>query len=175
MVIHPIIFAFVLFDVILALEEPETVKAIPHQVRDVRQAIYYNKENYYELMDQIQNPTVLFQVGLTYYYDKGFEDYKESNSDKIAFAFFNEAKKRGHLEAQFFLAFMYFRGFGVEKNKKTAFSLFEDLAQKGHIGAQFNLGLMYKNGYGVRKDSKKAKYWLHKSSKKRLRKISNPN
>ena len=130
-------------------------KPIAHQVQDLREIIEERK-SHYDVITRIENPEVLFQLGVLYY----------NESNEIAFDFFNKATKNRHFEARFYLGVMYFYAYGVEKDETKAASLFQDLAEQGHTKAQHNLGVMYLQGHGVPKDYEKGIYWLKKSADK---------
>jgi len=69
------------------------------------------------------------------------------------------AETDNHAYAQYFLARMYERGEGVEKDRKTAAKWYRKAAEKGVNDAQFRLATMYESGDGVPKDMEYAYAW----------------
>ena len=62
------------------------------------------------------------------------------------------------------IAYMYDKGFGVEKNLQTSVKWYKKAAEMGFKVAQFNLGLSYQKGLGVPKDINEAIKWYRKSA-----------
>ena len=59
------------------------------------------------------------------------------------------AAKKGDPSAKSKLAFLYYDGNGVLRNRSLAFDLFHDAAKSGHNLAQYNVGRLYERGVGV--------------------------
>jgi len=85
------------------------------------------------------------------------------NRTKAAF-WYEEAAKRGNVEAFNNLAALYREGMGVEQDYKKAFILFSKAAQAGNAQAQFNLGALYDLGLGCEEDKEKAIEWCRKAA-----------
>ena len=71
-----------------------------------------------------------------------------------------EEAERGNLLAQFNLASMYSKGFGVIRNHQTAFKWYRLSAKQGHTAAQLALGIKYFHGEGTKKDLVLSYTWL---------------
>lgn len=65
----------------------------------------------------------------------------------------------GNWEAQLFLALMYERGEGVERDPEQAFGWYLRAAEQGVAAAQYEVGLRYELGRGVPADPAEADYW----------------
>ena len=81
-----------------------------------------------------------------------------------AMACFMKPGARKNPEVMNHIAYMYHKGFGVEKNQKMAVYWFEKAAELGLAKAQFNLGLSYRKGQGVSKNLNEAIKWFRKSA-----------
>ena len=92
------------------------------------------------------------------------KSYKKAEIDLNDFASLKKAAKKGDAEAQFQLAFKYYRGKGVEKNLEKTFKWSFQAAEQGHIIAQFNVGNLYDKGEGVEQDIKEAIRWYTKAA-----------
>lgn len=82
-----------------------------------------------------------------------------------AIKLFRPLAERGHNDAQYNLAFMYFMGHGVEKDRKTALTWYRKSADQGHPVAQFSIGQMYRYGRGVRRDYSEAVKWYKRAAR----------
>eukprot|EP00457_Paulinella_chromatophora_P015716 gb/GEZN01016381.1/.p1 GENE.gb/GEZN01016381.1/~~gb/GEZN01016381.1/.p1 ORF type:complete len:195 (+),score=42.27 gb/GEZN01016381.1/:138-722(+) len=67
-----------------------------------------------------------------------------------------EAAAKGHADAQYALAGMWFKGGGGPKDRNKAVVLLEQAAAQGHGDATWNLARVYELGLGVPKDIEKA-------------------
>ena len=92
-----------------------------------------------------------FEDGLQAYYRMDFEG---------ALAALEPLAEADHVQAQYQLGIMFYRGEGVLQNHETAFHWFQRAARNGDPDAQFNLGLMYANGTGVAQDYLQAHIWF---------------
>lgn len=103
-----------------------------------------------------------YQKGLDYYYGRNnvHIDYKE------AVNCMSQAVCHGHHMAQYYLAWMYEYGQGVEKSLSTAFRLYHDSALQGNSYAQKSLGDCCFYGKGVDKDYVEAVKWYKASAEK---------
>ena len=70
---------------------------------------------------------------------------------------------QGIPEAQGFLAQLYYRGQGVEKNDAKSVELFRLAAEQGNTPSYINLALLYWGGKGVEKDAYEALRWAEKA------------
>ncbi|WP_164699297.1 tetratricopeptide repeat protein, partial [Aliarcobacter skirrowii] len=88
-------------------------------------------------------------------FDDGYSAI-EKGDYKTAFTIFEDLAKKGDIEAQLNLGYMYHYGKGVSLDYKKAIELYEKAATQGYAMAQNNLGVMYRDGEGVKQDYKKA-------------------
>ena len=95
--------------------------------------------------------SALFSLAIRY--DNG---YGVRQDKQIAAELYENASKKGHVEATFNLALCYRKGEGVRQNLKKAAELFQRASDMGHADAAFNLGVCYDNGTGVEEDRDKA-------------------
>lgn len=70
----------------------------------------------------------------------------------------------GYAEAQFYLANMYRRGYGVQKDTAAALMWYRKAAAQDHPVAQCSIGYFYNYGYGVPQDYCEAVKWYSKSA-----------
>ncbi len=75
-----------------------------------------------------------------------------------------EMAKKGNVDAQYELAFMYYDGDGVKQDFKKAYEWFEKGANQGDADCQYNLAQMLRQGKGVKADPKKAFDLYNKSA-----------
>ncbi len=85
------------------------------------------------------------------------------NYSEAAF-WYEEAAKRGHIEAFNNLGVLYKEGRGVEQNFHRAYVCFSRAAEKNLSTAQYNLGQLYDAGEGVEQDHEKALEWCRKAA-----------
>ncbi len=85
------------------------------------------------------------------------------NFSEAAF-WYEEAAKRGHMEAFNNLGVLYKEGRGVEQNFHRAYVCFSRAAEKELSAAQYNLGMLYDRGEGVEQDHEKALQWCRKAA-----------
>jgi hypothetical protein len=64
----------------------------------------------------------------------------------------------------YYLALMYYKGYGVPKDSAIAAQLFLKAAEQGYAAAQFEIGSMYANGRGVPLDKQAALGWYMKAA-----------
>lgn len=87
--------------------------------------------------------------------------------DDINSLSFDEVKKlaeRGRVDAQNALGYMYYWGYGVQRDYAEAVKWYHKSAEQGNAEAQFNLGLMYYWGDGVKKDYAEAVKWFREAT-----------
>ena len=89
-----------------------------------------------------------------------WDAYKKGNY-KAALNEWLPLAEKGSAEAQFNLAGMYAKGYGVVMDEKKSFDWYKKSADQGHTKAQYNLGVMYLIGSGVTKSLSDAKHWFH--------------
>ena len=98
----------------------------------------------------------------------GFEDatqaYGAGDYTK-AMAEFKPLAEQGDAKSQYFVGFLYFRGYGVAKDNAEAANWFRKAAAQGDSLGAFYLGKMYEKGEGVEKDLTQAYLWLSVSAK----------
>jgi TPR repeat protein len=70
------------------------------------------------------------------------------------------AAKAGDPEAIYYLALMYSRGFGVNKNPRKALKLYGQAAELGHVPAQKEYGTALAIGDGAEQDVAEGLKWL---------------
>lgn len=86
-----------------------------------------------------------------------------ANFSESAF-WYEEAAKRGHIEAFNNLGVLYKEGHGVAQDYQRAFICFSRAAEKNLPTAQYNLGLLYDQGLGCDQDHDKALEWCRKAA-----------
>jgi len=85
---------------------------------------------------------------------------EDSGDHKNAFIYMEKAANKNLMEAQYYLAFYYIGGTGVNKSIFEARNWLKKAAMQGHVSSQYSLGNMYLNGHDVKKDLDKAIKWL---------------
>ena len=88
-----------------------------------------------------------------------WDAYKKGNY-KAAFNEWLPLAEKGSADAQFNIAGMYAKGYGVMMDDNISFDWYKKAAEQGHPKAQYNLGLMYLIGSGATKSRSEAKHWL---------------
>ena len=96
-------------------------------------------------------------------YEHGNKAYND-NEYQIAFKLFQKAGLQGHLEAQFYVGYLYYYGKGVMQNYTKASKWFELAATQGHSEGQFYLGKLYQLGQGVIQNDYYAAQWFFKAA-----------
>jgi hypothetical protein len=74
------------------------------------------------------------------------------------------AAAQGLAPAQFRLALMYDRGWGVQQSDVKAVKWLRKAAEQDFVEAQYNLGSRYESGEGVTQDHAKAANWFRKAA-----------
>jgi|TARA_B110000908_G_C9920782_1_gene299580 TPR repeat protein len=93
-------------------------------------------------------------------YSSGLNAYKKENYLKALVEWLPLAEQ-GVSQAQYNLAGMYTKGYGVKIDDAKAVYWYNKAAEQGHSRSQYNLGVMYLSGTGTQKSIEDAKYWLH--------------
>lgn len=118
--------------------------------------------------------TTLMQAGS---FDKGMNYFIKGQYHK-ALPHFVKASNKGNKEAQFYLANMYEKGLGVQKNNKKAIELFKLYTSKEANKTNLKATPMKKKKHVAKKVSPKKKQSASKNSKgqfsKRHKKFYNP-
>ena len=81
----------------------------------------------------------------------------EYESKVSAANWFRRAAVQGHAEAQCYLGFFYYYGYGVEQDYSKAVYWFQKATDQGHAGGQYHLAVCHQFGFGVEKNIQKAK------------------
>lgn len=92
-----------------------------------------------------------------------------SNNDDEMFyettmKYYQKALDKGVEEAYFPLGYMYFNGYGVEKDVDKALELFESSVKSKDKDGLYFLGFLYATGFKVKKDVKRAKRLFRESA-----------
>ena len=108
-----------------------------------------------------QDVEKLYRLGIKYYVGDSVEIDTARAIDLI-----QRAANMGHVGAETFLAWSYFRGEGLGKNYDECIKWCTKAAEKGDGEAQILLGECYLNGYGCEKDTLLAIEWYGKAADK---------
>ena len=81
-----------------------------------------------------------------------------------AFPLYRQLAEGGDSESMVSLAYMYYNGWGVDKDYGEALKWFEKAAAAGDAVGMLGMGFMYENGRGVPKDMAMATDWYRKSA-----------
>jgi serine/threonine protein kinase/TPR repeat protein len=81
-----------------------------------------------------------------------------------AFALAQPLAESGDRDAQFGLAWLYDKGFGVDRNEERAAAWYQKAAEKGHLLAQLNVGDLYEAGAGVPQSYEQALKWYKRAA-----------
>lgn len=87
----------------------------------------------------------------------------EVNNDEAAVEWLSKAAKQNNRDAQFWLAYCYYHGFGTEQNHEASFELFKQSAGQGSSDAMVFIALSYLKGKGVESNDSRALHWLNKA------------
>ena len=77
---------------------------------------------------------------------------------------FLKAAEQGNAAAQYWLGWMYDKGYGVPENDSEAIRWYRKAAEQGLSAAQNRLGVMHYNGEGVTKDYAETVRWFRESA-----------
>lgn len=78
--------------------------------------------------------------------------YERAECISTAAEWYAKAAKQGNIDAQVRLAWFYFDGKGVLRDRAHASDLFRRAANQGDFRAQFQLAWMYENGVGIERN-----------------------
>lgn len=107
--------------------------------------------------------SLLFSNAVVADYDSAYSSYT-SKDYKTAFKEMLPYAESGHVDAQYWVADMYRRGKGIQKNLSAAAKWYTKSAEQGDRWAQYNLGVMYDKGVGVLENDKTAVKWYTKAA-----------
>ncbi|MFP6740887.1 MAG: tetratricopeptide repeat protein [Alphaproteobacteria bacterium] len=93
-------------------------------------------------------------------FDSGFAAFLDGEY-AVAYTEWRPAAEGGHVEAQFGLAMLYYKGQGVARDQTQAAHWFGLAAEQGSMRARTQIGGMYARGEGVEADWTKAIAWWH--------------
>lgn len=95
---------------------------------------------------------------------EGDKQYDQQNYS-TAFSYYQMAAHKGLLEAQVNLGWMYYKGYGTQRNPDMAVKYLKDAADKGNANACYYMGLLSETGIdGFYKDNKTALYYYEKGA-----------
>ena len=95
-------------------------------------------------------------------YATGLNAYKKGDY-KTALMEWQPLAEKGLSEAQYNLAGMFAKGYGVVVDDERAVYWYKKSAEEGYPKAQHNLALLYLMGTGATQSYEKAKHWLQLS------------
>jgi len=133
------------------------------------QAMKYENKTQYSTCAQLLNKAAAKGDGYAYtrlglpYYREWFEtplDYAKATE------YFTKAIDLGDASAMYYMANIYYSGYGVKRDKAKAFELYNKSAAKGNGAAMYEVAYAYDYGYGITKDETKAFEWYLKSAEK---------
>jgi TPR repeat protein len=107
--------------------------------------------------------------------DRSFRDAAEQGARLFADRKFAAAARSlqgaaetGYPRAQYQLGFLFYHGFGVEKDVDRAAYWFRRAAEQGDLDGQNMLGTSYREGRGVEQDYDEALRWYHSAAEQGL-------
>jgi len=98
-------------------------------------------------------------------FDEGMAAAKRGNF-RAAYQVWLPLATAGDVRAQYNLAVLYDRGFGVPQDFAEAANWFLMAAEGGHLDAQANLGFVYEQGRGVAQNHGEAARWYHAAAER---------
>lgn len=81
-----------------------------------------------------------------------------------AFRMFLTIALHGNADAQFYVAYCYSNGLGIDKNDAQAVEWYRRSSEQGNAASQNNLGVCYGAGEGVSQDKKIAAEWFKRAA-----------
>ena len=126
-----------------SIESLKHLKLVNHAYKSIK-----NNESHYQLGILLLYPKV---SGVKRYFNKALKWFQLA------------AQQSNHLKSKYYIAMMYYRGWGLKKDHYSAFLKYEEL-HKSHLESKAMLGLMYIKGQGTEKDVKKGKILLEESA-----------
>jgi TPR repeat protein len=97
-------------------------------------------------------------------FDEGVAAYSVGDYAK-AMEEFKPLADQGEAQAQYFVGFFYYRGYGVPVDNASAADWFRKAATQRDSRSAFYLGKMYEKGEGVERDLTQAHLWLSLAAK----------
>ena len=84
---------------------------------------------------------------------------------KAAYPVLREFAKKGDIDAQYQLAFMYEQGLGLKADFVQAAKWYEAAAKQGDVASQFNLAELLEDGEeGIEQDYIQAAFWYEQAA-----------
>jgi uncharacterized protein len=108
--------------------------------------------------------TLLLPLAVHAGFDEGSEAYSVGDYAK-AMVEFKTAAEQGDPKAEYYVGFLYYRGYGVTKDFAEAAKWFGKAAAKGDSLAQYYAGKMNEKGEGAEKNLVQAHAWFSLSAK----------
>ena len=97
-------------------------------------------------------------------FDEGVAAYSVGDYAK-AMAEFKPLADQGEVRAEYFVGYLYHRGYGVPADHAEAATWFRKAAAQGDSLSAYYLGKMYEKGEGVGRDLTQAHLWLSLSAR----------
>ena len=109
---------------------------------------------------QVDMPEVSYSDAIQVYNEaQNLSEQGDTRAQEVyrrAFGMFLAVSLGGNADAQFYLAYCYSNGLGVEVDNDKAAEWYRRSAEQGNSSSQNNLGVCYSNGRGVNQDKAKA-------------------
>lgn len=106
----------------------------------------------------------LSQQSLTYHlHQESLQEYENGNYP-AALSIWRTLATLNHRGAQYYLANMYFNGYGVTHSTSKALVWYQRAAEGGHVQSQYNMGVAYAKGIGINNDIGQAIYWWRQAA-----------
>ncbi|GMR18852.1 MAG: hypothetical protein BMS9Abin33_1298 [Gammaproteobacteria bacterium] len=106
----------------------------------------------------------LSQQSLTYHlHQQSLHEYENGNYPE-ALSIWRTLAALNHAGAQYYLANMYFNGYGVTNDASKALVWYQRAAERGHVQSQYNMGVAYAKGIGINSDISQAIYWWRQAA-----------
>ena len=99
-----------------------------------------------------------------FFLGKAYSQDDEAVFYETSAKYYQLAVDRGGGEAYFPLGYMYFNGYGVERDRGKALELLEKSIREGDADGMYFTAVLYSSGIGVKKNKKKAMKLLKKAS-----------
>ena len=117
---------------------------------------------------QVDIPEVSYSDAIQVYNEaQNLSEQGDTRAQEVyrrAFRMLLAVSLKGNASAQFYLAYCYSNGLGVEVDNDKAVEWYRRSAEQGNSSSQNNLGVCYSNGRGVNQDKAKAAEWYRKAA-----------
>lgn len=133
-------------------------KGVP---QDYHETAEWFREEAMRLLDLEPTPYTQFYIGVSFSSGKDLPGKELPQDFQEAVKWFRKAAERGHVEAQYKLAWLYREGKGAVQDYQEAANWYRKAAEQGHADAQESLGEMYYQGGSY----KEAVKWFWESAK----------